>query len=79
MPVKKFFSGLFPKCGLKTRNNFQADALRKPENSITFSSSAFGKNTAKAFRDSRYVYHIFFEKKVNGSAAKSRAAVCRKS
>ena len=51
----KSFSGLSSKFGLKMRNNFQAEPLAKPENSITFSSSKFGKNTSKAFRDSGFL------------------------
>ena len=51
-PITNNFSVILSKFGLEIRKNFQADALRKPENSIKFPSAKFGKNPAKEFRNS---------------------------
>ena len=53
-PIGNDVSGLSPKFGPEIRKNFQVGPQGKPENSIAFSLSKFGKNTAKAFRDSKH-------------------------
>src|SRR3989338_5288471 len=58
-PMDNNVSGLFPKFGLKTHYNFQAEPLAKPENSITFSPSKFGENTSKEFRNSELKNDLF--------------------
>ena len=58
-PDSKDISGLSPKSELKIRNNFQAEPLAKPENSIKFLPPDLGGNTAKDFQDSRLRHHEF--------------------